>query len=71
MTENKIYRTHRNRYGKFDSMTVNHEDKTVIVVFDDSFINSDDDIEIITQSEFYRIKEDCESRGYEGITRFN
>lgn len=69
--KNKIYRTKRNRYGKFDSMTVNHEDKTVIVVFDDSFINSDDDIEIITQKEFYAIKEACESKKYEGITRFN
>ena len=69
--KNKIYRTHRNRYGKFDSMVVNHEDKTIIVTYDDSFINKDEDIKIVTQSEFQKIKEECDNKRYEGITRFN
>lgn len=58
----RIYRTRRNRYGVFDSMTVDHDTKQVSVIYGDSFINS---VTVVSVANFQSMIRQFRKDGYE------
>ena len=64
MKGNRIYRTRRDRNGKFDSMTVNQDTKQVCVRHNDSFINR---VTVVSMENFKSLEEQFRNEGYEII----
>lgn len=48
--ENAIYRTRRNKYGKFTSLTITANVKQAILRFGDSFINTEG-VKVVSKKE--------------------
>ena len=61
--ENAIYRTRRNKYGKFTSLTITANVKQAILRFGDSFMNTEG-VKVVSKNELISQLVICKFHGY-------